>query len=423
MNSIDPYGGVDQPRETGASPAKREPALLPFDPPAPGGLRLQHLMLGVILAAFLLWVGIIAGLWLFTGSLVLLASCVIGIAVVVARRGSTQQESLLWALAIAAERGMPLAPAALAFADQYSGGYRWRVRLLANLLEEGRTLPEAVEEVPGLVGGEARVLIRTGDATGALAESLREAANLRNARQAVWGSVAGGFAYLAMAAFVMQVIFGFIMYFIIPKYQAIFADFGVELPALTRSTIQFSHAVAGYGGLPLLLLVLIELVTLLALPMGLFRGVDHNMPLIDWIFRRRHTALVLRALALSVSSQRPIEANIERISEDYPSGWVRRRLRKVSQAVQNGREWTSALQTHGLLSSSEAAVLASAQRAGNLAWALHEVASSTERRLGYRLQLGLQMAFPFVILLMGGVVGILAVAYFLPLITLIGRLA
>ena len=41
---------------------------------------------------------------------------------VVARLRTSRQDALLSLLAIAAERGMPLAPAVAAFADQFRGG-------------------------------------------------------------------------------------------------------------------------------------------------------------------------------------------------------------------------------------------------------------------------------------------------------------
>ena len=71
----------------------------------------------------------------------------------------------------------------------------------------------------------------------------------------------------------------------------------------------------------------------------------------------------------------------------------------------------------------DAAVLASAQRVGNLDWALRELAESSDRRLGYRLQFWLQLIFPLIVLAVGALVFLLAVAYFLPLVTLITKLA
>ena len=67
-------------------------------------------------------------------------------------------------------------------------------------------------------------------------------------------------------------------------------------------------------------------------------------------------------------------------------------------------------------------MLGSAQRVGNLAWALREMAESNERRLGYRLQFWLQLLFPMLLICLGAVVFVLVVAYFCPLVSLIEAL-
>jgi type II secretory pathway component PulF len=60
---------------------------------------------------------------------------------------------------------------------------------------------------------------------------------------------------------------------------------------------------------------------------------------------------------------------------------------------------------------------------GNLSWALHEMADSTRRRLGYRVQAIAQFLFPPIVICMGLIVMFIVVALFLPLIALIQRLA
>src|SRR5262249_6435225 len=120
----------------------------------------------------------------------------IGLAVVISRRNATQRESLLSALAIAAERKLPLAPAALAFVDQFSGSYRWVAQRLAFLLNDGVPLPQAIDGTPGSVSAEAEVLIRAGWSSNRLGPALREAAALRESRRSAWGSAAAQVSYL-----------------------------------------------------------------------------------------------------------------------------------------------------------------------------------------------------------------------------------
>ncbi len=215
-------------------PGEAKPVvLMPIDEPRRGGIKLQQMMFAVGVCAVVAWLAIMLGALFVAGSFVLLLALVIGMIVIFVRRGSSRKQSLIWVMAIAAERSMPLADAILAFADQFGRSYRWRVYQLASLLKEGFSLPAAISQVRGGVSHVAEVLIRTGESTGTLPRSLREAASLPSTRQASWGDTAARFFYLGWLLFVMQVINGFILYFIIPKFEAIFKDFGVSLPEIT----------------------------------------------------------------------------------------------------------------------------------------------------------------------------------------------
>ena len=68
---------------------------------------------------------------------------------------------------------------------------------------------------------------------------------------------------------------------------------------------------------------------------------------------------------------------------------------------------------------SEARILEAAQRAGNLPWALKELASSIERDIDYRVMLVLEILRPVFLLVLAVAVGIFAIGMFLPLIKLI----
>jgi protein transport protein HofC len=379
-------------------------------------------MFAVVVCALLCWLWVQLQWGLIFGAIFLVIPASIAIAVILVRKSSSQHETLLNALAIAAERSLPLAPAALAFADQFGRSFRNRVQLLATLLNEGAPLPAAIDQVPSLMSRDSQVLVRTGWESGTLPHSLRDAAALRATIHAAWGSIAARYTYLVGLVLSLQTIVTFLMYFIIPKFEAIFKDFGLGLPVITVATIHVSHALVKYAPVTFLL-VLLEAALLLLLPLGLFNVTRWNIPFLDSWLRRRHTALVLRGLALTVEGGKPISTGLSILARDYPSSWVRRRLRLVRDDVEHGRDWVESLQDYGLIRSADNAVLASAQRAGNLAWALREMADLCNRRLGYKLQFWLQLLFPLAMIALGVIVFFLAVAFFSPLVMLIEALA
>jgi protein transport protein HofC len=217
-------------------------------------------------------------------------------------------------------------------------------------------------------------------------------------------------------------IVAFVLYFIIPKFEAIFYDFGVPLPQVTVFVIMASHHIVRFSWV-LVPLILAEVLLLLAWPFS-FLGWEYvHVPLIDRLFVRRHTALVLRCLGWVVEAGRPLPWGIELLSRWYPTRWVRGRLERAAVDVAHGDTWTTALARQGLLRAADVALLESAQRVGNLPWAMRETADGGERRLAYRLQIVVDTLFPLVVVALGMLVGLIAVSFFTPLVVLIGRLA
>jgi type II secretory pathway component PulF len=342
------------------------------------------------------------------------------IAALVARK-STQQEALLSVMAIAAERGMPLAPGVEAFSDLCSGGFRLRSRGLSYLLDSGVPLPEAMANVPGLLPRRAVVLACVGWSEGSLGPALRDALAAETAHKTYRHAFLPKLGYLCGLLLAMQVIGSFMMYFITPKFEAIFMDFGVKLPRITVLLIQAGHVVIQT---PILgLLILIELAVLVYVPFAFFGLVRCRPPLADWFLRRRDTAAILRALAVTVDAGKPLTSGIGLLSQFYPVRRVRRGLERAGILIENGVTWTQALLRRGLIARSDVAVLDAAQRAGNLAWALRTLADSHDRRNGYRLQAISQALLPVVVLAVGVVIALTAVGYFYPLITLIQALS
>ena len=381
---------------------------------------IRHLMFAIVVLAILLVLGMQFGklfLYLFLTLLPLLI--IVGIFLLLFRNSASQRQAMLSVLSIAADRGMPLGPGLAAFADLCTGRTRRRALALAYLLESGMPLPRALGVVPGLLPQQAAVLSIVGHDQGNLPAGLRQARKLQVSQQAYRSGILPKFAYLCALLLAMQVAGGFIAYWIAPKFQAIFADFGTRLPALTSLVIAWSIRLAIF--MPLI--VFLELAVLIYFPFSYFGIIRWQLPFLSRIFKQRDVATILRSIAVAVESGRPIESALDTLSTIYPKRWLRGRLAHARVRIENGEPWTAALVHQRLLRPADAAVLESAQRAGNLPWALEVTADSTVRRIGYRLEALSQWLFPLVILGVGFLVFLLAAGYFLPLIDLIQGLA
>lgn len=361
--------------------------------------------IGPIVLAILLWLALI--------TVVLM---------IFVRYRQMERRSMLWSLAVAAEKGIPLASAMRAFAEERRDGLGYRARLLAESLEKGVPLDQALEQSYTLLPNDAMVAVHTGCQTGTLASMLRSvvrnAATLDAAVQAAVARV----VYLVTFSFFAALVMIFLAMRIVPAFMKIFADFKLNPPPVTMALVRFFGFFSDnpvIGALAILFLFT-ALIYALARYVGLVRW---EPPLVRAMSLPLDEALLLRALAESVGQERSLTATIEVLAKQYPKTHIRLRLLNAAAQMDRGAHWCDSLETSGLLPPAEAGVLRAAERVGNLVWAMNEMADRLTRKFTTRLTAVLSVGFPVVLLLFAGVVFLVAVGLFFPLAHLITHLA
>ena len=97
-------------------------------------------------------------------------------------------------------------------------------------IESGQTLSEAFAKHPKAFDRLYCNMIKAGEAGGALEAILQRLADFKEKSQSLKRRIKSAMVYPIVVILVACVIVGFILYFIIPKFEAIFKDFGVPLP-------------------------------------------------------------------------------------------------------------------------------------------------------------------------------------------------
>ena len=179
--------------------------------------RLSHMMILVAIIAVAMWL-VMTLQWLIIGCLVFMGfAMILGLGFILARLRSSRQDALLGILSIAAEKGMPMAAAVAAFADQFRGRARRRVKNVVACLDAGSLLPEALKETPRAVSRDAVLMAWMGQVTGRLSSALRLADAARSSQLSLWMAIASRLAYLLGMTVAMQAIVTYLLLWYIPR--------------------------------------------------------------------------------------------------------------------------------------------------------------------------------------------------------------
>lgn len=340
---------------------------------------------------------------------------------------NTRQGGLLWAMAIGARTGRPLGEVVETYADGSKG--RWRIQLyrLADCLKCGQSLPDALEECRSTLPPDVVTAIRVGWEAGDLGNALEHiAVQFTKDLDAAPHVVHRMFLYLGGMFLLLAGIVSFVMYYIIPKFKKIFLDFGTELPAVTKLVIFIGDMIASTP----LTFVALALVAVMWVSVSLSSGLGLRSLLYRWpfvwlrrVFPRFESPEILRNFRIGIESERPLDAVLSIVLRCHPDFWVHKRLVRVEDSIKDGADcWISLYET-GFLKRNEAAVLLSAQHAGNLPWALDVIAENIERRTEYRLRVLTDFVRPAVVFAFGLAVAFVGLAFFMPLIKLLNDLS
>ena len=178
-------------------------------------------------------------------------------------------------------------------------------------VESGATLSEAFNKHPRCFDRLYVNMVKAGEAGGALEVIMQRLADFKERAQSLAWRITGAMIYPIAVISVAVGILTFIMVYIIPKFEKIFADFQMKLPWLTEELMEVSHWFADYWYvLPLFPLgwwLFIKLVRLNRIGNYVVDWTYLRIPIVGTIIEKTIVArTTIRTLGTLVSSGVPI---------------------------------------------------------------------------------------------------------------------
>ena len=294
-------------------------------------------------------------------------------------------------------------------------------------IESGSTLSDAFAKHPKAFDRLYCNMIKAGEAGGALEAILQRLADFKEKSQSLKRRIKSAMVYPIVVIFVACVIVGFILYFIIPKFEAIFKDFGVPLPGMTTFLIHASHFVINYFYLvflaPILFWIMIKLLYRNKTGAYVCDRILLLIPVMGAIVEKSTVARTMRTLGTLVQSGVPILESINIVRDTAGNAVFERAFTRVYESIREGETIAQPLREARLVDDIVVNMIDVGEETGDLDTMLNKIADNYDEEVEALVEGLVSLLEPIMIVTLGGIIGFIVIALFLPLITLITKLS
>lgn len=297
---------------------------------------------------------------------------------------------------------------------------------LSSALEDALPLADALALQPKLVPpeviGAVEAATETGDAAAVLTKIAIDHSRQLENQATISRSNEHSAAYCAMVVTMTFSVVGFIMYWIIPKFKAIFQDFGIELPRITEAWIEVSDFMMNYWYIvgPFLMLPMVPLL------IGSLLVLDESTWVPSFILRmfpRIEAPALLRRLGYVAGNNMHLQPSLLSLANATPDFARSRRYERLENRLELGDSLGTCLLEEGFVNAREAHSIDYSSQLGHLGWALISIANSIQTRRTNRSRWVMEFVRPLVIFFLAFLVASFCLAMFVPLVKLLNELS
>ena len=303
---------------------------------------------------------------------------------------------------------------------------------VAEDVEAGTTLSDAMAKQPKAFNRLYCKMVNAGEIGGVLDVILQRLADFMEKAQRLRSRVIGAMIYpIAVLTVAVTIVTG-IMIFVIPKFQDIFNDFDVELPALTIWLIDTSSWMAGtlypdqvvpgaiwVLGAPVLGLIFLWLIRKTGPGRAATDIVRLKIPVMGGLLRKTSVARFTRTLGTLISAGVPILEAIM-ITRDTSGNYVyERALTKVHDSIREGETFSAPLRESKVCDAIVVNMIDVGEETGDLDMMLMKIADNYDEEVDVAVAGMISLMQPALVVVLGGIIGTIVLALFLPLVKMI----
>ena len=300
------------------------------------------------------------------------------------------------------------------------------VGAVAEDVEGGSTLSEAMGKHPKAFDKLYVNMVKAGEAGGVLDTILERLAEFREKAQRLKKKIMGAMIYPAAVISIAGGIVTGILIFIVPKFQQMFEEMDIELPGLTQFLIDFSSLLATRWYLiPIVPATIFALYKIIGMNKYGKYGLDwmqFKVPLFGTLANKSTVSRFCRTLGTLIASGVPILEALNIVRETTGNACMVNAITKVHDSIREGENIADPLRQSKVTDEMVVNMIDVGEETGELDKMLTKVADTFDEEIDVIVESLTSLIEPIMIIFMGGTVGTIVIALFMPLIKLMGSM-
>ncbi|MCL2349580.1 MAG: type II secretion system F family protein [Planctomycetaceae bacterium] len=290
---------------------------------------------------------------------------------------------------------------------------------LAVMLEQGADPQKAIQEagLPEQVTAIFEMALKNSNFADAFGELVR----LESSQTAAVNRIIQALAYPIFMLGCMVSLFVFFLVFVVPRFDAVFQDFGLPLPMLTQYLVMSSELMRTDAAI---YAAIAFCVYLYVFPKLIFPRFWYSIPLLGRIGRSLMTCRILGQMAFLLHQQVPLPMALEQCARTIRNRAYRRECLSAAENARSGKTLTEiVIRYYRLFPAWLAPMLARNPSGESISRSFFRASKTAEQQKESILMLIQSLVFPVLLIVFIMFVGLMISAMFMPLISLISELS
>ncbi|WP_028584274.1 type II secretion system F family protein [Desulfogranum mediterraneum] len=318
------------------------------------------------------------------------------------------------------DAGLPLVQCLQILGKQQSNTTFKKVLLeIQGDVETGTTLADSMRKHPKVFDNLYSNMIEAGELGGILDTILSRLAVFKEKSMALQKKIKGAMTYPAICLGISIIILVVILVFVVPVFDRMFQDFGSALPAPTQLVVDMSNFFK--GNFIYLIIVAFVLSWIVKRIYGTEKGrlrIDSLLlktPVVGTLLRRVAVAKFTRTLSTMLQSGVPILEALEVVGKTSGNKVIERAVFRTAESIAEGRPIAEPLEESGVFPNMVVQMINVGESVGALDTMLEKIADFYDEEVDQAVDNLTAMIEPFMMVFLGGMIGGLVVAMYLPI--------